>query len=468
MKFPGEWKLRWLEAGHPDLRGFEAKVTRHCLLACGESARSISGLTVFDPRDLNSQTFDRWRARYLRPEWADKKFLLYYPENFEHRLAQLLTNEDRERITLRPTSFLHFKLGPDGWMIRSKLRVINVDDSPVLLKLLKHGIESRSTFEVVAQVSDSLKAVETIQKLRPDIVTMDIQMPKKSGVEVVKELLRERYFPVVMVSSLSLEEGSLVFEALQNGAFDYLQKPQAENRDEFIKEIEERLLNAAVGQAPHKTLLSSASPRPKMQMKMKPSNNLIWLLGSSTGGTQALTRVFTSLPHEIPPTLIVQHIPPLFSKAFAESVNDLVPFTVKEAEDGEELTPNKVLIAPGGLQMGLRRLGSKLIVQIKDDPAVNRFKPSVDYLFNQASRIDGPLQMVCGILTGMGRDGAQGLLALRQRGALTFAQDEASSAVFGMPRAAIELGAASRVVSLDLVAETLMTLSVKGMQDIAS
>jgi len=186
--------------------------------------------------------------------------------------------------------------------------------------------------------------------------------------------------------------------------------------------------------------------------------NTLWVLGSSTGGTQALTHILRCCPSRIPPILITQHIPPIFSKAFADSLNDLCPFTVKEAEDGDAVESGCVYIAPGDFQMKIIQGGGKLRIRIVDEPKVNRFKPSVDYMFDSLAKITGH-NIVAGVLTGMGKDGAAGLLKLREAGAKTFAQDEESSIVYGMPKAAFDMGGASTQVALSRVAEELVRLS---------
>jgi two-component system chemotaxis response regulator CheB len=287
-------------------------------------------------------------------------------------------------------------------------------------------------------------------------------MPKKNGVEVLSDLLSQKHFPVLMISSLNLEEGSLVFDALNAGAFDYIQKPRLEDREAFKEEILSKALLAVEGREAHSSLRKLNSPKANAVNALANiayPQNLVWCMGASTGGTQALTRVFTSLPSEIPPTLIVQHIPPIFSKAFADSLNSLCPFTVTEAQDGDILERNHAYVAPGGKQMRINKSGGNYVIVLSDDAPVNRFKPSVDYLFKQLAQIRD-LKFVAGIFTGMGRDGAEGLLALRKAGANTFAQDESSSTVYGMPRAAVELKAPEHVCHIDQVAQHLLSLSL--------
>jgi two-component system, chemotaxis family, protein-glutamate methylesterase/glutaminase len=261
----------------------------------------------------------------------------------------------------------------------------------------------------------------------------------------------------VMVSSLSLEEGSLVFSALQAGAFDYLQKPKMEDKSEFVESLTERLAIAAVSvHSPAVRSFQVAGPKRAVTAGSSFPKEMLWCLGASTGGTQALTEVFTSLPTEIPPTVVVQHIPPVFSKSFALLVNELCPFEVKEACDGDLLKPNTVYIAPGGFQTAVVSTGSgELKIVVSDDQPVNRFKPSVDFLFKSVASLKGH-QVIAAILTGMGKDGAAGLLELKNVGAMTLSQDEATCTVYGMPRAAEEIGASRKVVPLGEIAQTLV------------
>ena len=247
-----------------------------------------------------------------------------------------------------------------------------------------------------------------------------------------------------------------VFEALNNGAFDYIQKPKLEDIQIFKEELMEKLLLAAEGRQVASKLQNQLVAKIKISQPSKSyPDNLIWCIGASTGGTQALTRIFTSLPDKIPPVLIVQHIPPVFSRAFANSLNQLCPFEVKEAEHGEAVLADHVYIAPGGIQMGVEKLNGKLYISLKDCDPVNRFKPSVDHLFMEASKLKG-IRIIAAVLTGMGRDGAEGLLELKKMGASTLVQDEESCVVFGMPRIALEMGATDLVIPLDNIAHTLL------------
>lgn len=447
--------MKWLRATDVSLRDCDFRLANVCILASGKPGSPHEGLTVFEPRSLDSEFVSKLRARAQRPEFAGVNFTLYLPDFLKHRASELFSSAAQVSPQLIYTSYLRVRGQGAGFAVRSKARVINVDDSPVLLKFLAHGIETFGFVDVIKQVSDSKVAADTIVQLKPDFVTMDIQMPTKNGVQVVREVLERADIPIIMISSLSPDEGSLVFDALNSGAFDYIQKPKLEDKQTFFEDLKAKALLALTSSGAKVTQPASQKAKVRPASEITYADNLIWCIGASTGGTQALTRVMTSLPTKIPPTLVVQHIPPVFSKSFADSLNDLCPFTVKEAENGDVLQPDHVYIAAGGLQLGIEQRGGTLVLALRDDEPVNRFKPSVDYMFNDVQKLRG-FQVVAGILTGMGRDGANGLLALHKKGARTFAQDESSSAVFGMPRAAIEIGAADTVVHLDEVAQTLL------------
>lgn len=449
--------MKWITHDNPSVQGHTFTIINHGMLIAKNETGAIKGLTVFEPRDFSKDFLTRLDQRRLRPEFKGHQFHLFLPPYLKHRVENLTAQNQTPEITYTP--FLNIKFAEKKVIVRDRIRVVNVDDSPVLLKFLKHTLDSMGFIDVVQQVSDPHQAVAQIQKFTPDLVTMDIQMPGKTGVSVVQDLLSVDYFPVLMISSLAMEEGSLVFEALNAGAFDYLQKPKLEEKEEFKEDLSAKsLLAVSNGRATKRTPKAPSKKSPDKTQFTYPAN-LLWCIGASTGGTQALTQVFTSLPTEIPPTLIVQHIPPVFSKAFAESLNNLVPFKVKEAENGEWLLPNHAYIAPGGLQMGVEESAGKWRIVISDDPPVNRFKPSVDYMFSKASKLS-KANIVAGVMTGMGRDGAKGLLDLKNGGARTFVQDEASSAVYGMPRAAFEIGATQNIVPLDTIAQTLLEQSL--------
>lgn len=459
MRFDPKLCLKWFEVTKWPFADAEIVLTGHGLLYAVNEQKQIVGLTVFETRDLGDSFLERLKARMSRPEFGNLQFVFAIPSFLKHRAEALFKKFDLSQVKVIYSSFAAFQNVSGKIHMRHTLRVFSVDDSPVLLKFLKHTMSELEFIDVIGQCSDPKIAADEICRAKPDVVTMDIQMPGKTGVEVVRDLLAKQYFPVLMISSLSLDEGSLVFDALNSGAFDYLQKPKLEEKEDFKNELLAKFLLAVEGKGAHSALKKTASVQKKnTHASFNFADNLLWCIGSSTGGTQALTRVFTSMPTEIPPTLIVQHIPPIFSKAFAESLNNLCPFTVKEAENGEQVLPNHVYIAAGGMQMGVEHKQGKLFIAIRDDAPVNRFKPSVDYLFKEVAQLKG-LRIVASVLTGMGKDGAAGLLALKNSGAYTFAQDEESSAVYGMPRACAENGSAQKIVPLDSISDVFLTQS---------
>jgi two-component system chemotaxis response regulator CheB len=459
MSFSSQWNLKWLDPVMPTLHNSSFTVINKIVFLVREKSDLVVGLTVAEPRDLSDTFFDRLAKRTSALSGRDLRFELVSPAFTKHRIQPYLEKLEYKDLTLTISPFMRLEWMANRFRVRSRMHLMNVDDSPVLLKLLKQTLTQMNYVEVIAQVSDPLKAVDQILAKRPDVITMDIQMPGKTGVQVVRELLAKEEFPVIMVSSLSPEDGSLVFDALNSGAFDYIQKPKIEDLTRFQEELSSKLLLAADvkdSPQPKRTVIQPQARAPHHQVEFP--KDALWCLGASTGGTQALTRVFTSLPTHIPPTLVVQHIPPVFSKAFADSLAQLCPFKVKEAEHNEKITANCIYIAPGGTQMGVRQTGEDLYIEITNDDPVNRFRPSVDYLFRSAAKIKGRA-IVSGILTGMGKDGAEGLLALRNADAKTFAQDEKTSVVYGMPRAAMENGAAASTVALDAVASHLVQSS---------
>lgn len=338
---------------------------------------------------------------------------------------------------------------------KKKVKVLIVDDSKTIRELLKKILTQDSDIEVVGQAEDPIQAEALLVKLKPDVITLDVHMPKMTGVQWLEKLLPKRPIPVVMITSLQLQDGNEVFRALELGAVDYIQKPALNEIREISPIIQEKVKCASLAKVrtirpmpPVKSTTAKAIP-------FKPGT--VWAIGASTGGTEALRVVLMGLPPNIPPIVIVQHIPPIFSRAFSERLNSLCEFEVKEAEDGDAVHENRVLIAPGATQMKLVRKPSGLFVEVNSDPPVNRHRPSVDYLFNSVAELIG--QKAIGvILTGMGEDGAKGLLNMKNNGAHTIGQDEESCVVYGMPKAAFELGAVEVVSSLIEIPQKIMGL----------
>ena len=334
-----------------------------------------------------------------------------------------------------------------------KIKVLIVDDNETILQMLSHIVSKSNQFEIVGTVSRPSKVEELIKITKPDVITMDIHMPEMDGVTLLKKLMPIYKIPVVMINSSSAEDIPLVLRALEAGAIDYIQKPHMANMQDYSQLICDRLKTAASANMQPKKFI----PKKTAQFSMDALKSNMVIIGASTGGTDAIRVVLEGLPSNIPPVLIVQHIPPIFSKAFAERLNSIMPFEVKEAEDGDEVMPNRVLIAPGGKQMAVRTAQNKTIVRIIDDPPMNRHKPSVDYFFRSVHRAQIK-NVVAILLTGMGSDGAREMRVLRDQGARTIAQDKESSIVFGMPKEAIEMGAAEFTLSLSEIPAKIFTL----------
>lgn len=339
-----------------------------------------------------------------------------------------------------------------------KIRVICVDDSALIRQLLSSIINEQHDMEVVATAPDPYVARKLVKEHDPDVMTLDIEMPKMNGLEFLEKIMRLRPMPVVMVSSLTKKGSEATMKALELGAVDFVAKPEVKVRESleaYSAIIAEKIRAASRAKVskikqeelpPHKgTISQPLSPGAKQ--------NLI-IIGSSTGGTEAIRQVITRFPVDAPPILITQHMPEGFTASFAERMNKLCQVTVQEARDGEVIQPGHVYIAPGHSHLKLGRRGTQFITELDSAAPVNRHRPSVDVLFESAASNAGH-RCVGVLLTGMGKDGAKGLLSMREKGAHTIAQDEASCVVFGMPKAAIEMNAACDIIPLDKMAETI-------------
>jgi two-component system chemotaxis response regulator CheB len=341
--------------------------------------------------------------------------------------------------------------------IQKKIKVLVVDDSKTICNLLTKVMGLSPDIEVVGAVNDPLLAEKAIEELNPDVITLDIHMPGLNGVELLKKISPKFHIPCIMISSISIQEGPLVLEALDSGAVDYIQKPDMSNFAVVAGEINSTII-AASNVVHQKVSKKAKGPATSSGIDM---DDTLIVIGASTGGTKALQEVLENLPDQIPPILIVQHIPAEFSKAFADRLNEKTSFTVKEAVDGELVVPNQVLIAPGSYQMKFVTKGGMMKVEINDDAPVNRFKPSVDYLFDSVAKSRTERHIVSAIFTGMGKDGANGMKRLKEaKNCVTIAQDEETSVVFGMPKEAIKLGMVDHIVPLQDAANTLMTSCV--------
>ncbi|RYZ58293.1 MAG: chemotaxis-specific protein-glutamate methyltransferase CheB [Proteobacteria bacterium] len=320
----------------------------------------------------------------------------------------------------------------------AKKRVLIVDDSKTIQEFLKKVFAEDPEIEVVGVANHPGEAETILASTKVDVMTLDIQMPVMDGVSFLEKLMPVRPMPVVMLTSMSPEDGNHVLKALDLGAVDYIQKPKLSDMAILGPTICEKVKAAANAHIQKKSKTHVATQKPKAAGTGVRGQHIV-AIGASTGGTVALADVLTALPAEIPPIVIVQHIPPVFSKAFADRLNVLCPFEVKEAEDGDELLSGRVLIAPGGKQMEVVSSGGRMIVRLNDSEPVNRHKPSVDYLFDSVARLTKGKSLGI-ILTGMGADGARGMLAMKQAGCHTVAQDEKSCVVYGMPKEAVKLG----------------------------
>jgi two-component system chemotaxis response regulator CheB len=338
--------------------------------------------------------------------------------------------------------------------VMEKIRVLIVDDSSTIRLLLNKFLSNDPQILVVGMAERPSQVEDLILQQKPDVITLDINMPEMDGVTLLKQIFPKYHIPTIMISAISKEEGPQILEALEHGAVDYIQKPQSKDLVSVGASICESIKIAAQAQVKKKR---AVAPQSRIVSSGYDPRTIV-LIGSSTGGTEALRQIFVELPAQIPPILVVQHIPAVFSKALADRLDSLCQFHVKEAQDGDLVEANKVLIAPGGMQMGIKKRGDQLRVELTQDAPVNRHKPSVDYLFDSMAQKN--LKHLVGIiLTGMGADGAKGLKTLRDQGARTIAQDKDSCIVFGMPREAIERGGAEFVLPLDGIPQKLVELS---------
>ncbi|MBK4786163.1 MAG: chemotaxis response regulator protein-glutamate methylesterase [Pantoea sp. Pent] len=337
----------------------------------------------------------------------------------------------------------------------SKITVMCVDDSALMRQLMTEIINSHPDMEMVATAPDPLVARDLIKQYNPQVLTLDVEMPRMDGLDFLEKLMRLRPMPVVMVSSLTGKGSEVTLRALELGAVDFVTKPQLGIREGMLA-YSQMIADKIRAAARAKLHARAATPQPVM-LKAGPllSSEKLIAIGSSTGGTEAIRHVLQPLPATSPALLITQHMPPGFTRSFAERLNKLCQITVKEAEDGERILPGHAYIAPGAMHMELARSGASYVVKLNDGPPVNRHKPSVDVLFRSVA-VNAGRNAVGVILTGMGNDGAAGMLEMHRAGAWTIAQNEASCVVFGMPREAIAMGGTSEVVDLGHISQHML------------
>lgn len=338
-----------------------------------------------------------------------------------------------------------------------KIRVLCVDDSALVRSLMTEIINSQPDMEVVATAPDPLVARELIKQHNPDVLTLDVEMPRMDGLDFLDRLMRLRPMPVVMVSSLTERGSEVTLRALELGAVDFVTKPKLGLRDglmEYTDLIADKIRAAAASRP--RQAVRGGPRKPMLTARPFSTTEKLVMIGASTGGTEAIRQVLEPLPPNSPAIMITQHMPAGFTRSFVQRLDSLCAMQVHEAEDGQRVLPGHVYLAPGGVaHMKLARSGANYIVRLDPSEPVNRHRPSVDVLFHSAAEVAGR-NAVGVLLTGMGKDGAQGLLAMKKAGAVTFAQDEASCVVFGMPREALHIGAADEAVPLSEISERIL------------
>ncbi|MBI3703651.1 MAG: chemotaxis response regulator protein-glutamate methylesterase [Rhizobiales bacterium] len=338
--------------------------------------------------------------------------------------------------------------------MKKPVRVLIVDDSAVIRQLLSMLLSEDPEIEVVGTAGDPFEARERIKALNPDVVTLDVEMPNMDGVTFLRKIMTLRPMPVVMVSTLTQVGAEITLEALEIGAVDFIAKPTVDIAKALTGLSAE--LQAKVKSAAHARVGVRRVPVP-MRPRERPvgRSEKIIAVGASTGGVEALKLLLMDMPAECPPILITQHMPPRFTTAFAERLNRECPMTVSEAKHDDIVEPNHAYIAPGSHHMELVRSGSHYKLRLDDGPTVSGHRPSVDFLFRSVARVAGKTAIGV-ILTGMGKDGSLGMLDMRNAGAITLGQDEASSLIYGMPRAAFENGAVMKQVALSHMADAIL------------
>ena len=348
----------------------------------------------------------------------------------------------------------------------ARVRVLIIDDSAYVREILTQMLRADPGIEVVGCAGDAHAAREMIRRLDPDVLTLDVEMPRMDGLTFLRNLMRLRPMPVVMVSSLTERGADVTLEALALGAIDFLHKPHldlgATLREYSVELISKVKTAARVGVratpagAQRAPAVAAGLPR-SAHLPAVDTTNVVLAIGASTGGTEAIRGLLTALPADAPGTVIVQHIPKAFSSAFARRLDDSCALRVQEAADGQQVLPGHAFVAPGDSHLRVERSGARYLCRLDHGPAVNHLRPAVDILFQSVALAAG-VRAIGVLLTGMGRDGAQGLLQMREAGGQTIVQDEASSVVWGMPGEAVALGAAQLVLPLSAIAARLMTL----------
>ena len=340
-----------------------------------------------------------------------------------------------------------------------KIRVLIVDDSAVIRKLLEKIFSSCPDIEVVATASDPYIARDKLVALKPDVMTLDVEMPRMDGISFLEKVMEHFPTRTIIFSSLAKTGSETYFRALEAGAIEIMEKPSidvSQTLEVLSKSIVEKVREVAKARInPVKKIVSPSTPVVKTQTAMVRTTHQMIAVASSTGGTEALKVFLSGMPADIPGTVVVQHMPPGFTKSFADNLNMMFPFEVKEAQEGDQVVPGRVLIAPGNFHMEITRSGAYYHVKLHQGPALHSVRPAADYLMKSVAKFVGKNAMGV-VLTGMGKDGAEGLLEMKNAGAYTLAQNEETCVVYGMPAAAVALGAADKVLPLDKIAGDLL------------
>lgn len=335
-----------------------------------------------------------------------------------------------------------------------QIKVLIIDDSALIRRLMTEIINAQPDMTVVGAAADPYAARDLIKASDPDVLTLDVEMPRMDGLDFLEKLMRLRPMPVVMVSTLTERGSDITMRALELGAVDFIAKPKleiAKGMTEAAEALLERIRMAAKARVQRRERAARAAEAPAAVGNRRVSTEKLIIVGASTGGTEALRAFLTQLPPDAPGVLIVQHMPVGFTAAFAKRLNGLCRITVKEAEHNERVLPGHAYIAPGSHHLLVQRSGANYMTALSDAPPVNRHKPSVEVLFRSAAQAAGP-NAVGIMMTGMGRDGAKAMLEMREAGAYNIAQDEATCVVYGMPREAVQLGAVHDIVPLNEIA----------------
>ena len=349
-----------------------------------------------------------------------------------------------------------------------KIRVLVVDDSAVVRQTITDILNADPDIEVIASAADPIIAAQRMREEAPDVITLDVEMPRMDGITFLQKIMSQHPMPVVICSSLAEANSGTALKALEYGAVDIIQKPKIGTK-QFLEESRIRLCDAvkAAAQARLKRTPARSHIEPKLTadaMMPKPKSNAmvettekVIVIGASTGGTEAIRVVLEKMPLDSPGIVIVQHMPENFTRSFAARLDSLCKVSVKEATDNDTVIPGRALIAPGNYHTLLKRSGARYFVEVKHGPLVSRHRPSVDVLFRSTARYAGP-NAVGVIMTGMGDDGAKGMLEMKEAGAYTIAQDEATCVVYGMPQEAVKLNAVDKISPLETIADKVLWL----------